>query len=43
MSVPLLEIRDLTKQFFNFSALSMVSLDAERGELLGIIDRKSVV
>ena len=37
MSVPLLEIRNLTKQFFNFSALSMVSLDAERGELPGII------
>jgi branched-chain amino acid transport system ATP-binding protein len=35
--MPLLEIRDLTKHFFRFSALSMVSLDVEPGELLGII------
>jgi branched-chain amino acid transport system ATP-binding protein len=35
--MPLLEIRDLTKQFFRFSALSTVSLDVEPGELLGII------
>src|SRR5919201_2945951 len=35
--MPLLEIRDVTKQFFRFSALSTVSLDVEPGELLGII------
>jgi branched-chain amino acid transport system ATP-binding protein len=35
--MPLLEIRDLTKSFFKFSALSRVSLEVERGELLGII------
>jgi branched-chain amino acid transport system ATP-binding protein len=35
--VPLLQIEDLTKRFFNFSALSGVSLDVEPGELLGII------
>jgi ABC-type branched-subunit amino acid transport system ATPase component len=33
----LLDIRDLTKRFFRFSALSTVSLGVERGELLGII------
>ena len=33
----LLEIQDLTKHFFKFSALSRVSLEVERGELLGII------
>ena len=33
----LLEIQDLTKHFFKFSALSRVSLDVEPGELLGII------
>jgi branched-chain amino acid transport system ATP-binding protein len=35
--MPLLEIRDLTKHFFHFCALSMVSLGVEPGELLGII------
>jgi branched-chain amino acid transport system ATP-binding protein len=35
--MPLLEIRDLTKHFFHLSALSMVSLGVEPGELLGII------
>ena len=35
--MPLLEIRDLTKHFFHFSALSTVSLGVEPGELLGII------
>jgi branched-chain amino acid transport system ATP-binding protein len=35
--MPLLEIQDLTKHFFKFSALSRVSVDVERGELLGII------
>jgi branched-chain amino acid transport system ATP-binding protein len=33
----LLEIQGLTKRFFTFSALSGVSLDVERGEILGII------
>jgi len=37
MSPPLLEIRDLTKQFFHLSALNMVSLGVEPGDLLGII------
>lgn len=37
MTVPLLEIRDLTKRFFRFQALSQVSLDVAPGELLGII------
>ena len=35
--MPLLEIQDLTKHFFKFSALSRVSLAVEPGELLGII------
>jgi branched-chain amino acid transport system ATP-binding protein len=35
--MPLLEIQDLTKHFFKFSALSRVSVGVERGELLGII------
>ena len=35
--MPLLEIQDLTKHFFRFSALRMVSLGVEPGELLGII------
>jgi branched-chain amino acid transport system ATP-binding protein len=35
--MPLLEIQDLTKHFFKFSALSRVSVDVEPGELLGII------
>ena len=35
--MPLLQIQDLTKRFFSFSALSGVSLDVEPGELLGII------
>ena len=35
--MPLLEIRDLTKRFFHFQALSEVSLSVEPGELLGII------
>src|SRR2546426_5143809 len=35
--MPLLEIQDLTKHFFKFTALSGVSLQVERGELLGII------
>ena len=35
--MPLLEIQDLTKHFFKFSALSRVSVEVERGELLGII------
>src|SRR5438128_10741456 len=33
----LLEIQDLTKRFFSFSALSGVTLDVAPGELLGII------
>ena len=33
----LLEIRDLTKQFFRLSALTRVSLSVEPGELLGLI------
>ena len=33
----LLQIHDLTKRFFNFSALTGVSLEVEPGELLGII------
>jgi len=36
-STPILEIRDLTKNFFRVSALSAVSLAVEPGELLGII------
>jgi len=35
--MPLLEIQDLTKHFFKFSALSRVSFDVEPGELLGVI------
>ena len=35
--MPLLEIRDLSKHFFRFSALRTVSLGVEPGELLGII------
>jgi branched-chain amino acid transport system ATP-binding protein len=35
--MPLLEVRDLTKHFFHFSALSTVSLAVEPGELLGVI------
>ncbi len=35
--MPLLEIRDLTKHFFRLSALSMVTLGVESGEILGII------
>ena len=35
--MPLLEIQDLTKHFFKFSALSRVSLEVKPGELLGII------
>jgi branched-chain amino acid transport system ATP-binding protein len=35
--MPLLEIRGLTKRFFHLSALSAVSLDVERGDVLGII------
>lgn len=35
--MPLLEIQDLSKRFFNFSALSEVSVEVEPGELLGII------
>ena len=35
--MPLLEIQDLTKHFFKFSALSRVSVEVEGGELLGII------
>src|SRR2546426_6861061 len=35
--MPLLEIQDLTKHFFKFTALSRVSVDVERGDLLGII------
>ena len=35
--MPLLEIQDLTKHFFKFSALSGVSLAVEPGELLGVI------
>ena len=34
---PLLEIRDLSKQFFRLPALSQVSLAVEPGELLGVI------
>ena len=33
----LLEIRGLTKRFFHLSALRAVSLDVERGDLLGVI------
>jgi branched-chain amino acid transport system ATP-binding protein len=36
-STPILEIRDLTKNFFRVSALSAVSLAVEPGDLLGII------
>jgi branched-chain amino acid transport system ATP-binding protein len=35
--MPLLEIKDLTKRFFSFSALNGVNLAVEPGELLGII------
>jgi branched-chain amino acid transport system ATP-binding protein len=35
--MPLLEIQDLTKRFFSFSALNGVSLAVEPGELLGVI------
>ena len=35
--MPLLEIRDLTKHFFQLPALTRVSLGVEPGELLGII------
>ena len=35
--MPLLEVRELTKHFFRFSALSTVSLAVEPGELLGVI------
>ena len=35
--MPLLEIRELTKRFFHLSALRAVSLDVERGDLLGVI------
>ena len=35
--MPLLEVQDLSKDFFHFSALTGVSLGVEPGELLGII------
>ena len=35
--MPLLEIRNLSKHFFHLSALSMVSVRVETGDLLGII------
>jgi branched-chain amino acid transport system ATP-binding protein len=35
--MPLLEIQDLTKRFFSFSALNGVSLAVEPGDLLGVI------
>jgi branched-chain amino acid transport system ATP-binding protein len=35
--MPLLEVRDLSKQFFRLPALSEVSLSVEPGELLGVI------
>ncbi len=36
-AAPLLEIRDLSKNFFHLPALRRVSLRVERGELLGLI------
>jgi branched-chain amino acid transport system ATP-binding protein len=35
--MPLLEVQDLSKQFFRLAALSRVSLSLEAGELLGVI------
>ena len=43
MPDPLLEVRDLAAFYGDFQALFGISLSVGRGEVVAIIDRKSVV